>query len=173
MHPKELLNTFSCSMPLPNSSRAFLTLLLDNATSYSPSCNANLERHDQEFLLIPFTTAFALMTFVPPNLLQIKTPEFLPFYRPHFPRSFLWAHLQTLWRSRMNPWPSTLAQKNHCSVQSQTPYTSKLLTPVFPFIFKAQLSLWGKNYCERDHAEFSLFLLQFQLQPGHLLFELY
>lgn len=87
MYPKELLNTFSCSMPLPNSSRAFLTLLLDNATSYSPSCNANLERHDQEFLLIPFTTAFALMMFVPPNLLQIKTPEFLPFYRPHFPRS--------------------------------------------------------------------------------------
>lgn len=104
-----------------------------------------------------FTTAFALRKFVPPITCKLKHQNFFSFIGHIFPGLPTSSPADILEEQNEALTTNPCSKKPHCSVQSQTPYTSKLPTPVFPLIFRAQLSLWDKNYYERDCAEISLF----------------
>lgn len=153
--PKQLETNFTCSMLLPNSSRALLPPWLGTPlltpTSYSPSCNGDLGQHNPKVLLILFLIFFlnlfplfsSFLFFALTKSLFLLSPlsshsKFKHiFYRSPFPRSVS-THLKTFLEDQpfLNPWP----HPHPSSVQSQQ-------TPHFPWFseFSPALQLQSQH----------------------------
>lgn len=174
MFPKQLYTNFTCSILLPNSSRALLPPWLDtplpSPTSYSPSCKADLGQRNPKVLLILFPTAFALTKSVSPVSsvfsLEIKTLEFLLFYGFTLSQVCTYPPADS---SGGSAFPEPLAQP----LAPKTLQCSRPRNSLFPLIFRVQPNLSAqisaRSFSQQPHN----FLLQFWPQLGHLLFDLF